>query len=175
MSKVYVLLDDFLIPEKTRKELEKVLSSPAFNTEIEEADTHAMGGLNWFPTDLIIQITGLTVAGFFGAIGGDAYSKLKEIVKNLLDKNSESSPGINNAYLCFELEKIDLYFEFNKITIGSIDSSFRILQDQFNEILIEINRLLDFDPKKLTGEFNSITFIFDEIENKWIITHFNKC
>jgi hypothetical protein len=77
-------------------------------------------------------------------------------------------------YISFELDNINLYFKFDKITSYLVENSFDKIFSDFDLIEKEVKRLIDFRPNKITGEFNSITFIFDDEENKWIIAHFNK-
>ena len=174
MGKVTLTLDDFLLDKRDKKDLVAIINKFQVKSEVCECDTHAKGGINWFPTDAILLVVGLTAAGFFAELGKDLYTQLKNKIKVMLSAQKSYGEMIEFFYISFELDNINLYFKFDKITSYLVENSFDKIFSDFDLIEKEVKRLIDFRPNKITGEFNSITFIFDDEENKWIIAHFNK-
>jgi hypothetical protein len=174
MARISISLDNYLISGNDRKEIINIIKKTNVETDISEGDLGSKGGIYWFPTDLIILIVGLTASGFFKALGEDAYEKLKNKIKKLLTYKKETDNPIRNAFLSFEADGIVLYFEINWDTVECIDKALKKLAVDYPVIEQEIRRLIEFNPKKITGSFSSITFIFDVIDEQWIIAHFNK-
>lgn len=176
MQKVKISIDDFLVIDQDRKDLVKILKQRGdIEIEYSEHDTHAMGGMAWFPTDLIIEIVGLTIAGFFGAIGGEVYQQLKNKVKEILNHEATiDNPGIDWVFFVCEVEGKKVYFEFDKHLIDSYDIAFEKMLSDFPSIVQELIKFFEFGPKRLFGDFSSVTFVFDWEENHWVLAHLNK-
>lgn len=174
MNKITLTIDDYLVSENDRKEIIGFIKKAGIENEIWECDTHSRGGLTWFPTDLIIAVVGLTAAGFFSALGENLYKKLKNKIKEVLSADKSMNEMIYYSYISFENKGITLYFEMNRMTTDSVDVAFDKIISDFEIITNEVDRLVEFNPEKITGKFDSITFTFDDEENKWIIAHFNK-
>lgn len=176
MQKVKISIDDFLVIDQDRKDLVKILKQrDDIEIEYSEHDTHAMGGMIWFPTDLIIEIVGLTIAGFFGAIGGEIYQQLKNKIKEILSRDATlDNPGVDWAFLVCEVGGKKVYFEFDKNLIDSYDAAFEKMLSDFPSITRDLIKFFEFGPKKLFGSFSSVTFVFDWEENRWVLAHLNK-
>lgn len=174
MGKITLTIDDYLVPQNDRREVIEIIKKIGIENEIWECDTHSMGGVSWFPTDFIIAIAGLTAAGFLSALGEDAYNQLKNKIKKILSSNKAMNEMIYYLYISFEIKDITLYFEVNVTTVSIIDIALEKMISDFDMITEEVARLIQFNPEKITGKFSSVTFIFDDEENKWIISHFNK-
>ena len=169
MKKIELLLDDHLVSGSDREDLKEIIKKSGIKSSISECDTHAMGGISWFPTDLIITIFDYTAMGFFGALGLTLYKQLKNKIKDIVFKNK-----VEAVYISFDLLKVRIYFEINRfMRKDEFDIAFNKIESDFEFIANEINRLIDYNPEGITGKFNSITFIFDVQEKKWIISHFN--
>ena len=68
-------------------------------------------------------------------------------------------------HISFKTKNVVLYFEINIMTVYSIDVALDKMISDFEMIEKEVNRLIEFNPEKITGKFRSITFIFDDEEN----------
>lgn len=173
MPKLSISLDEYLIPKKDRKEILGFFGSFK-DKEVSECDTHAKGGLIWFPIDLIILVSGLTVAGFFQELGKDIYLKLKSKIKELLYK-FETPEKIDSAFVAFEVEGKVLYFMLeDKILEEDFDEAFDKIQSEFSEISEKFSKFLKTHPEELFGEFESLTLKYDWEEKRWIIGWLNK-
>ncbi len=104
MSKIEVTIDT---------QVDEKESSIKF--EVVEADTSAIGGLQWFPEGVIITFFGLVASGFINAIGADIYKKVKGVLKRILSKFRYGQ----NVYLTFKEGEYSLYFEISKHAIES--------------------------------------------------------
>lgn len=175
MEKISLSLDEGLIPKNDREEIINLIKK-AKNVDVAifEGDLGASGGMAWTPRDLVIAASGLTMAGFLAALGEDIYKLLKERVKKILSASRPFNEMIDCSYISFDLGNIILFFEVNRITVQSIDRAYEKIITDFHEITREVERLIKFKPEKLTGKIDSITFIFDDLEDQWIIAHFNK-
>lgn len=173
MVKIQLSLDDYLIDKQDCIEIIDIIKKTTVDTDVYEGPMGEMGGISWFPRDLIILIIGMTAGGFFSAMGKDLYNKLKIKFKLLLSQFTSRESSISTAYLAYEINKLTLYFEFNRDILGYVDLAFDKLKSDYPQIEKEVIRLLEFKPQILTGSFSSITFIFDIIDKQWIIAHFN--
>ena len=113
-------------------------------------------------------------AGFFAALGKDLYIQLRDRIKKLLSEDQPKAGAIYYSYLAFDIGSTVLYFEVDRINVYSIDRAYEKIIEDFPIIKKEVERLIQFKPNKLTGKFDSITFIFDDLDDQWIIAHFNK-
>src|SRR3989339_268315 len=157
MSKIKISLD-YSIPKEDRKKLISIVKKADAGAEVTEGDLSAMGGITWYPRDLIIFVASLTAAGFFAALGKDLYIQLRDRIKKLLSEDQPKAGAIYYSYLAFDIGSTVLYFEVDRINVYSIDRAYEKIIEDFPIIKKEVERLIQFKPNKLTGKFDSITF-----------------
>lgn len=172
MEKIDISLDEYLIKETDRKELIGFFNGIK-DKEITECDTHAKGGLNWFPIDLIIAIIGISATGFLQEIGKDVYAKLKQKIKDLL--YSKQAEKIRYANIAFEVKGKVVYFMFEDMLFeNNFDIAFEKIFSEYEQTAEKIEGFIESNPAELFGYFESITMKYDEEENRWIIGWLNK-
>lgn len=163
-QKISLTLDEFDLTEADRSDLVEVISRTNIETSVSIHDTHAKGGIAWFPTGLIITVLGLTATGFFQALGEDLYSKFKNRLAQIKSRTS--------FFLEFQCGKMELYFEFNEFA-EDLDECVKKLSEQYPSIVSDVKRLKRSRFESILGKYSSITFTFDPLEKKWTIAHFN--
>ncbi len=168
MTKINVFLDKFLIGQKDLQELKELLKNCEAKVDISEGDTHATGGMSWFPTDLIIVAFGLTASGFLAALGKDLYKKLKQKLITILKRPN----GISHFYLAFDLSFLQFYFEVSLVYSKDPNYAIDKILTDFSIIVQEAKRIKKMRLKSI-GKFESITYFFNEEEDRWLIKHFN--
>lgn len=172
MWEINISLDKYLIKESNRKELIGFFDKIK-DKKITECDTHAKGGLNWFPIDLTIAIIGISVAGFLQEIGKDIYVKLKKKIKKLLFNNQLEKIKYTN--ITFEIKGKLVYFMIGDFMLeNNFNTAFDKIFFEYEKTLKRIEQFIESNPAELFGDFESITMKYDEEENRWIIGWLNK-
>lgn len=172
MKKIEILLDDYLIKKKDREDLVNLFSKVK-NKKITECDTHAKGGLAWFPVDLVITAIGLTATGFLQEMGKDIYLKLKKKIKKLT--RSERGDWTVYVNIAFEIKNKIIYFTFSEAIIErDFDEAFDKIFSDFNETAKKIEKFINSNPENLFGYYESITMQYDFEEKRWIVGWLNK-
>jgi len=172
MKKIELRLSEDLITEKDRKYLSNIFKKIKNNISVEEGGVGEAGGIAWFPTDLIIMAFGLTAAGFFAALGDDLYKKLKKKLISILKEEKRTARKISHFYIAFENKNMALYFEVFEFFSENLDHAVDKIEIDYPILLREALKIKKADYYSV-GKFESITYNFNEDEDRWIISHFN--
>jgi hypothetical protein len=173
MINVNLILDEYLLSENDRLDLKNIFIESKIKPNIFEGDTHAKGGIIWFPTDLIVLVIGMTAAGFFAALGKDIYKKLKIKLIKILEEEKPFDKKVSQLYFAFDHPKIRLYFVVSESYSDKLDYSIDKIANDYPLLLKEALDIKALNIKSI-GSFESIAYYFDEDEDRWIIAHFNK-
>jgi len=174
VKKLEIILDEYLLEKNEQEDLIKLFKN--FNkikSDIIVGDTHAKGGITWFPTDLIIVAFGMTASGFFAALGEDLYKKLKDKLIKIIKKEKPHNKKIEQFYFAFEIDNIRFYFEIYDFFSNNIGDQIDRIAVDFPNIVKEAKIIKKIGLRTI-GEFESITYRFDEDCNHWVVAHFNK-